>query len=217
MHRILLVIEDYRELVEVQTFLKKVGFDVIGIQKDSTIKKKAIEFAPEIIFIEAQKEKISGLTIDTKIKRYKGFPKVILIFEKNNTKSINDLTKSILDGVIEKPINPETVLNICAKMLNLDSDSLIKKYQRLNVLKESETKLKFDTPKINLFEKTQSEINTRKQILDNVIPAQSTVFQRNIVENNKTELQNSKAEYISNLDKERNDFMTSLLKLAKNK
>ena len=79
MKKIMFVMEDYNEMVFVETVLKKIGFDCMGLQNDVAINDKILGFSPALLIADGFGRKTNGLLLCQKIKRTKGFPKIILV------------------------------------------------------------------------------------------------------------------------------------------
>ena len=51
MRKILILDDDYNELMFLETFFKKMGFDVIGIQKPQFVEKTVLGFIPQLFIV----------------------------------------------------------------------------------------------------------------------------------------------------------------------
>lgn len=131
MRRILLVIEDFNELIYVQTVLKKVGFDIEGVSQARKFEELLLGFNPQSIIMTAKGAKINGLQISSKIKRSNGMPYVILL--KNSTTQIaeDELKGSGVDLIVDTPVNVSKLLIGLSSLHGLEEAALLAKLSKL--------------------------------------------------------------------------------------
>lgn len=128
MNRILLVYEDYSDLMTVESALKKVGFDVIGLTSEYAIAEKILEFNPELVVGSGRGGKVSSLGVGKRLKemaRWQG--KVVLLFPANIKPSPQDLIKLRVDMLLESPVSPNRLIQVFAKLLGHDEAALLER------------------------------------------------------------------------------------------
>lgn len=103
MKKVLLLIEDYNELIYVETMLKKIGLDVIGMQKEVGLSEKLLSFSPDLIVATAFGEKIRGELLPKKIKKGSK-TKLILVSKKKLPENAN-LEGLGVSAFVNSPIN----------------------------------------------------------------------------------------------------------------
>jgi hypothetical protein len=126
MNKILLVYEDYSDLMTVETALKKVGFDVIGLTSEYTIADKILEFNPELVVGSGKGGKVTSLGVGKRLKemgRWQG--KVVLLFPASFKPSPQDLIKLRVDMILESPVAPNRLIQVLAKLLGHDEAMLL--------------------------------------------------------------------------------------------
>ena len=69
MRKILLVIEDYHERTYLQTMLKKIGWDVIGLSTELGLSEQILTFRPDAIFASQAIRRIQGIELLKNIKK----------------------------------------------------------------------------------------------------------------------------------------------------
>lgn len=131
MLRVMLVIDDYNELVYLQTMLKKVGFDVDGIQNQRSFDDHRLSFNPEVILATAMSSGVNGLEMAEKLKRPHGVPKVLLILPSKLSGKMDQLKLSNVDATITSPINPRRLLEALSSLGGLQKDQLLEKYDKI--------------------------------------------------------------------------------------
>lgn len=133
MNRVLLVIDDYSELVYMETLLKKVGFDVDGIQNNRKFDEKRLTMNPEVVIASAKGKNVNGLSLVEKMKRRGGKPKNILIIPQALAKKLEGLSLKNVDATLNAPIEPEPLLKLLADITGQSAEQLIEKYERVKV------------------------------------------------------------------------------------
>ena len=94
MNKILLVYEDYTDLMSVEATLKKVGFDVIGLSSEYSVAEQMLSFNPDVVVGSGRGGKVSSLGVGKRLKemsRWQG--KAILIFPANFKPTPQELLK----------------------------------------------------------------------------------------------------------------------------
>lgn len=131
MLRILLVIDDYGEMVYLQTLLKKIGFDVDSVQSQRTFSSKNLGFNPQIIIATADGRRVNGIEIAQNLRKRQGFPKILLIGPPTQLHELDAKNIKEVDGVLESPVNIQSLLEVIAKLGQIDHNSLLDKYSRM--------------------------------------------------------------------------------------
>lgn len=131
MLRILLAIEDYSELVFLQTLLKKVGFDVDGVNKETQFEDSYLSLNPDIVVMTAYGKKIDGISLAEKLKKSRGSPKVVLLAPHQILEKLQTITLPHIDSLLESPVSTSDLLKKIAALGGLDEAGLLEKYRRI--------------------------------------------------------------------------------------
>lgn len=130
MNKILLVYEDYADLMAIESTLKKVGFDVIGLTSEYSITEQILAFNPDLVVGSGNSGKVTSLGVGKRLKemsRWAG--KSILIFSQSAKPSAEDLMRIRVDMLLESPVPPLRLVQVIGKLLDLDESLLL---ERLN-------------------------------------------------------------------------------------
>lgn len=130
MNKILLVYEDYAELMSVEATLKKVGFDVVGLSSEYSVTEQVLAFNPDLIVGSGKGGKVSSLGVGKRVKemvRWQG--KVILVFPANFKPTPQELIRIRVDMVLEAPVAPLRLMQVIGRILGHDEATLL---ERLN-------------------------------------------------------------------------------------
>ena len=131
MVRVLLLVDDYRELVFLQTLLKKTGFDVDGTQNGGKYEEMKLTLNPELIIASSRGKTINGLKLAEDLKRHNDLPRFVLIVPHKMAQKIHGLKLKNVDGIIDSPIDAKKLLVTIAKVCGLDSEALIQKLNKM--------------------------------------------------------------------------------------
>ncbi len=138
MSKVLLLFEDINELGMVDGLLKKLGFDTLSAANEYSLKEQILGFNPQLVMIHGRNRRVHTVAVAQKLKQDSGFKgKVILIVQKGERFASADLQTMRMDGVIEAPFEPKTIVFAVAKVLGLDKDQLLEKYDKMFVNKNA--------------------------------------------------------------------------------
>lgn len=131
MLRVALVIDDYNELIYLQTILRKIGIDVEGLQNVKKYSELSLGFNPQVLIASAYGKKVQGLEFCRNLHRVRGLPKIILLQTSQQPVSEQDAKDLNIDLVLESPVNPVSLISGLATVANVDEVSLNEKFKRL--------------------------------------------------------------------------------------
>lgn len=130
MNKILLVYEDYADLMSVEATLKKVGFDVIGLSSEYAIAEQVLAFNPDLVVGSGRGGKVNSLGVGKRLKEMTRWPgKAILIFPANFKPNPQELIRIRVDMILEAPVPPLRLVQVIGKLLGHDEAVLL---ERLN-------------------------------------------------------------------------------------
>lgn len=121
MSKVLLVIEDFSELKDLETVLRKLGFDVVGIASEFSMAQQILTFNPDIVIGSGQGAKVSAMGVGRRLRempRWVGH--TILGFPKGFNPPAEDLLRIRMDNLCESPLNAEKVLPFLARIEGQD-------------------------------------------------------------------------------------------------
>jgi response regulator RpfG family c-di-GMP phosphodiesterase len=129
MLRVLMVLEDYGELMFLQTVLKKIGFDVDAIQNPRSFQESLLRMNPDVLVMTAHGKRVNGVNLVKTVKKIRGLPKILLLRGPN---AIQDPDTEI-DMWRETPLGARELLGAIAELCNLDKQMLQEKFQKLHL------------------------------------------------------------------------------------
>ena len=137
MAKVLVAVDDYSELVFLETLFKKVGLDVEAVQNDVAVPEKMLGFSPDLMIISAYGSRVNPIRLLSKIRRKDGYPRIIVLFQKGRPGAEKDL-KGHVDAMLESPIHPRFLLEAAENLLGIESGSLMRKMERMDYSDKSE-------------------------------------------------------------------------------
>lgn len=123
--KILLVYEEYSEMMGAQSLLLKGGFDVLAISTEYTLSENVLSFNPDIVVASGRAGKVTTLGVGRRLRemtRWQG--KVILVLPSGYKPNPQDFAKVRADMLLEAPVAPLRLMQIIAKMLGIDEQQL---------------------------------------------------------------------------------------------
>lgn len=137
MNKILLVYEDYADLMAAEGALKRAGFDVIGLSNEYAVAEQMLAFNPDLVVGAGRGGKVSSLGVGKRLKemtRWSG--KSVLIFQANFKPDPQEFIRIRVDLVLEAPVPPVRLVQVVGKILGHDEAVLL---ERLNKATYGET------------------------------------------------------------------------------
>ncbi len=129
MLRVLMVLEDYGELMFLQTVLKKIGFDVDAIQNPRSFQESVLRMNPDVLVMTASGKRVKGYELASGVRRARGIPHVILI----RSPGAPAMSDAKIEGWLESPVGALDLLNLIGDICGLNKDVLAEKFQKLRI------------------------------------------------------------------------------------
>lgn len=131
MRKILLVIDDFKELRTLESFFRRIGFDVLSVGKEILVNDALLSFFPEIVIATAKGRAVDGLRLAAKIKKQMPNVRTLLIGPPGLSKHLPAEAQALVEGILEHPIQPHNMIRMVAQVAGLPETPLIEKYDRL--------------------------------------------------------------------------------------
>ncbi len=131
MIKVLLAYEDFNELTLTESYLKRVGFDIVGISNEVLIQDQILSFNPEVIVAFGKNQKVSSFSVGQKLKdnhRYHG--RVVIIVPKDVRPTASDMLKMKMDAIMEAPFAPEKLIQVLCRLCGHSADPFLEKLSK---------------------------------------------------------------------------------------
>lgn len=133
MLRILLVYDNFQELTSVESSLKKVGFDVLGITSEFSLAEQLLAFNPHIVVGQGKSSKLSSGGVGKRLReslRWDG--QAILIFYPDAKPQPADILKMRMDSGLEYPVETARLIQTISQLAGLDATQLLDKFAKIS-------------------------------------------------------------------------------------
>jgi CheY-like chemotaxis protein len=132
MVRILVLMEDYSEMTQTRTLLKRVGCDVDAANSEVGLKEKVMTLKPDVLLVSGIGKKINPASVSKRLKEVAGFSgKIILILAPGVKISLNDLAENKFEAFLESPFDPMRLMSLITRFSNGKAPDLEEKFQKL--------------------------------------------------------------------------------------
>lgn len=220
MSKVLLVYDDFSELNELELSLKKVGFDIVGLTNEFSIRDQVISFNPDIVICNGVSTRVNSISIGKKLKemtRWNG--KTVLIIPKSYDVSAEEMSKVRMDMLLETPLAMTRLIQVIAKLLGQNDQAILEKLIKSftsDKTENNQTQIKKEDPlKSDSQSKTNDPFAELISELSNDIIVKGSVQDQDKITINEASLKlNQELQAISAKSKERvskyNQFLSGL-------
>ena len=218
MVKILLLIEEFTELTGTEGYLKKVGFDTIGISNDKLLGQNLTSFNPDIIVVHGADRKFSSIAICQKLRENHKFNgKIIMILNEGKEVSAEELLKIKVHSVIQAPVTPEKLIQSVSKLAKMNTQALLDKLHRLGVIESPTTQVisgKNPTPPSSLLITDKSRVAKYNRLIEGIkIDPKSTTLPRAETKKRQEELKKGwNFNVLEEIDELKKQFVKALFK-----
>ncbi|MNL04076.1 hypothetical protein D3C87_1246350 [compost metagenome] len=134
MSKVLLVYEDYADLMTVDATLKRVGFDVLGISSEYSMADQMLGFNPDVVVGSGRAGKVTTLGVGKRLKEMTRWPgKSVLIFPPNFKPAPQDLLKLRVDMILESPVPVMRLVQVIARLLGQDENLILERLNKMSM------------------------------------------------------------------------------------
>lgn len=134
MRKILLVIDDFNELVGLETLFRRLGFDVLSIGRESLVAETVLGFPPDLTIATGRGRNVDGLNLAPKLRFGSTQPKLVVLLPNRGDEKLSQdpgLLYADVDAVIETPFEPRSALKVVSRLLGLPAGPLLEKYSKI--------------------------------------------------------------------------------------
>lgn len=133
MKRILLLLEDYNELLYIETLLKKLGFDAMSAQKTKGIYDTLMSFRPAVIVISETLKDQKAVEILADLKDNKPDLMGMILLNPGSKQPASGA-----EAFIPRPIHPQIMLKALADWVGMNEERLVEKIDKLGLFKSEQ-------------------------------------------------------------------------------
>jgi len=132
MKKLLLIYEDYSESSRFQAILKKIGFDANVINSPQRLGDQILTINPDIVIVHGTL-KFTSMGVGQKLKEINFFKgKTVVILPNGERPQPAELAKARVDVLMEAPIDPARLIEVLAKLGQMEVAPLLEKFRKAN-------------------------------------------------------------------------------------
>ncbi|RME16135.1 MAG: hypothetical protein D6797_05190 [Bdellovibrio sp.] len=234
----MLVLDDYNELVYLQSLLRKLSLDVEAIQNQKAFENTRLGFLPQMIIATAKGKKIDGLNLVKGVRKVRGTPAIVLLKDVSQTFDQRELEKAQVDEVLDSPVNVHKLLECLSRYSGQSMESLLAKYNRFKESQRTKEETKGKDSHYEGYEKSDvkiisskhslkdgtSSVKLKSSLMDSQrrekfeaflkktspIQQEKSFSRKRILEYNKMIRSEEKPDYNDELESSRQDFVKAL-------
>lgn len=128
------MIDDFNELVGLETLFRRLGFDVLSLGRESLVVDAILGFPPDLVIATGRGRHVNGLHLAAKLRIGPVNPRLVVLLparEDGDFSSDPALLKAEVDAVIETPFDPQAALKVVARLLAIPADPLLAKLSKI--------------------------------------------------------------------------------------
>lgn len=228
MKRILLLTEDFNEMTFLETLLKKLGFDALGIQNPSSVEEKALTMNPEMLILS---DTIKGQSTHHILESLvSSRPSMYVILMKPDLLQETQHSAEMVHKAVKSPVDPADFIRCICSVAKLNEEQYLEKFYKLGLFKGGPqvsemvtVKGKIDLPsdtqfikRLKNYTEEKSEVERKKRFTEQLKslsePKADKVNHNQVVEEVKEYRQRTNDVEIQKIDEQRKGFVRALFK-----
>lgn len=133
MKRILLLTDDFNEMTFLETLLKKLGFDTLGIQNPAQAQEKALAMNPEMLVLSDVIKGHSTHQVLESLVEYR--PNMLVILMKSDVRAQTHHIPEFINKIVKSPIDPVDFIEAVCSVAKLNQEQYLEKFYKLGLFK----------------------------------------------------------------------------------
>lgn len=130
MRKVMLVIDDIQQMTGLEAFLRRLGFDVLTLGKDSQVPDALLSFTPEIVIASARGRNVDGPKLSVRVKKLVTPPPRVAICFSGTAPILSAADLNKIDALLELPLAGEAGIRLLAQLANVPFEPLFEKFRK---------------------------------------------------------------------------------------
>ncbi len=135
MRKVMLVIDEIQQMVGLESFLRRLGFDVLSLSKDSQVADAQLGFLPDIVIASHHGRNVDGVKLSRQLKKQMRPPPRIAISYTTAPPALSKDDEKSIDALLEIPATGENAIRLLSQLAGLNSEPLLEKYRKFATAK----------------------------------------------------------------------------------
>ncbi len=136
----MLVIDDFNELEFLESLLRRLGFDVLSLNKDVSVPTAILGFFPDLVIAQAKSRAVDGIALSQKVRKLAPQARMVLLHPIGAPPKEGTALKHTVDAFLEMPVDPSKLISMLSQLGSLDEKVLQDKLNRMAAGKMSDEK-----------------------------------------------------------------------------
>lgn len=132
MRKVMLVIDEFSEMVGLESFLRRLGFDVLSLGKEMLVTDALLSFQPEVVIASFKGRNVDGLRLALRLKKTMIPPPRVALAYSGPRPQIPQESQRLVEALIEIPVEPQSVIQMLSKLSGLPAEPLLEKYAKVS-------------------------------------------------------------------------------------
>ena len=132
MRKVMLVIDEFSEMVGLESFLRRLGFDVLSLGKEMLVTDALLSFQPEIVIASFRGRNVEGLRLAQRLKKTMVPPPRVVLAYSGARPQIPQESQRTVEALLEIPVEPQTAIQMLAKLSGLAPEPILEKYAKVS-------------------------------------------------------------------------------------
>ncbi|MEK7356641.1 MAG: hypothetical protein AAB250_09340 [Bdellovibrionota bacterium] len=131
MRKVMLVIDDYSEMIGLESTLRRLGFDVLSVAKDVLVNDALLGFYPEIVVATFKGRHVDGLKVALRLKK-NPIPPAIALVHAGSAPLISGDDRRAIDAFLESPLKAKHLIETIARLARVPAAPLLEKFEKVS-------------------------------------------------------------------------------------
>ncbi|MES2856209.1 MAG: hypothetical protein V4692_10120, partial [Bdellovibrionota bacterium] len=116
MRKLLLVIDEFSELMALETMFRRLGFDVLSLGKEVLVNDALLRFPPDLVILSCKSGNVDGLKLSVRMKKLVPPPRVAILHNQGNVPTLQAHHRRAIDAMIESPLRERQVISVIGQL-----------------------------------------------------------------------------------------------------
>lgn len=132
MRKVMLVIDEYSEMVGLESFLRRLGFDVLSLAKETQVPDALLSFQPDIVIASFKGRNVDGLKLAHRMKKTMTPPPRVALAYRGVMPQVPAENQKSIEALVELPVEARSAIQMLAQLSGLSAEPILEKYAKMS-------------------------------------------------------------------------------------